>query len=273
MIIDSHQHFWNFNSEKNTWITDEMNVLKKNFYPNDLITELKKNKVDGCISVQVEQTENETESLIRLSEKNNFIKGVIGWVDLKSPEIESVLNKFSKNKALKGIRHIVQSEKSGFLLNPDFLNGVSKLNSYNLTYDILVYPNQLDEVIKFVEKFPKQTFVLDHLGKPLIKEKKINQWKEKISELSVFKNVSCKISGMITEANWEKWKIKDFKPYIETVQKVFGEDRLLYGSDWPVCLLAGNYLKVKSLAEYYFPIKSNKKYWSENAIKIYNLNI
>ena len=250
-----------------------MSVLKKNFYPNNLIIELKKNNVDGCISVQVEQTEDETESLIELSEKNNFIKGVVGWVDLKSPEIESVLNKFSKKKGLKGVRHIVQSEKPGFLLNHDFLNGVSKLNSYNFTYNILVYPNQLDEVIRFVEKFPNQSFILDHLAKPLIKEKKITNWKEKISELSKFENVSCKISGMITEANWAKWKVNDFKPYIETVQKVFGEDRLLYGSDWPVCLLAGNYSKVKNLAEYYFPIKSNKKFWSENAIKIYNLNI
>ena len=244
MRIDSHQHFWKFNPVRDSWIDDSMAIIRKDFLPEDLKPILKNNRMDGCIAVQADQSEDETRFLLNLAEENSFINGVVGWVDLCSNGIESRLEHFSQFEKFCGVRHIVQAEPKGFLLNEKFQNGIKLLKKYNLTYDILVYHNQLAEVIEFVKKFPNQKFVLNHIGKPSIKTKEIIQWEIQIKELAKFPNVYCKISGLVTETTFNKWKYDDFKPYLDAVVNAFGIDRIMFGSDWPVCLLSGNYKKV-----------------------------
>jgi len=274
MKIDSHHHFWKYNPIEYNWIDESMKSIKKDFLPKDLKPILDSNSIDGSIAVQAHQSEEETLFLLKLAEKFNFIKGVIGWLDIKANDFEERLIFFKKNRLFKGLRHIVQDEKNDFLLNPEFQNGISKLSKFDLTYDLLIYPKQLYPAIELVKKFPNQTFILDHIAKPNI-SKKINQeWIDNIKSLSNYQNVYCKISGMVTETEDYKWEIDNFNPFLDVIVNSFGVDRLLFGSDWPVCLLAGKYKDILNIVTNYFKKYSErdqKKILGENAIKVYNI--
>ena len=274
MIIDSHQHFWNYDPIKDAWIDDSMEVIRRDFLPKDLKPLLDENAIDGCIAVQADQSENETDFLLSCAQKNKFIKGVIGWLDLTSDNLESRLNHYIKNPLFKGLRHIVQAEKDDYLFREDVQKGISKLANYNLTYDILIFPSQLDAAIELVKKFPKQQFVLDHIAKPHISNSMDELWRSNIIELSKNQNVSCKLSGLVTETNNYTFNDIDFYPYLDIIFQSFGPKRILFGSDWPVCLLAANYKKVYDLIFDYLDNHSTEikaQIFGLNAIKIYNL--
>ena len=274
MIIDSHQHFWKYNPIRDHWIDDTMKVIRKDFLPKDLKLILDDNKVDGCIAVQADQSEEETIFLLECAKENLFIKGVVGWVDLKAKNVEERLEYFSENNLFKGVRHIVQAEKDDFILRKDFQNGISKLEKFGLTYDILVYPKQLSATIKLVKEFPLQPFVLDHIAKPKISENLDKQWLTHIQDLAMYQNVCCKISGLFTETEDFKWRESDFAPFLDAVVDAFGVDRILFGSDWPVCLLAVEYKKTLEIITNYFQEYSSEdkaKIFGGNAIRIYNV--
>ena len=275
MIIDAHQHFWKYNPVRDSWITDSMKVIRKDFLPKDLKPILDANGVDGCIAVQADQSEEETEFLLKCAQENPFLKGVVGWVDLRAGNIEECLAKYSTNKYFKGVRHIVQVEDDDFLLNKDFQNGIGNLSQFGLSYDLLIYPRQFPATLKMVEKFPNQTFILDHIAKPKISKKLDAKWVKNIHLLSKHENVFCKISGMVTETKNFQWVKSDFTPYLASVVSAFGTDRLLYGSDWPVCLLTADYKEVLDIISDYFQNFSTiekSNIFALNAIKAYNLD-
>lgn len=248
MRIDAHQHFWRYNPEEYGWIDDSMAILRRDFLPSDLKPELDAAGFDACIAVQARQTLAETQWLLSLAGEDSFIAGVVGWVDLRAENVRGQLAALAENRKLVGVRHIVQAEPDDrFLLRRDFLRGVATLREFDLTYDILIYPRHLPVAIEFVQRFPEQRFVLDHLAKPFIKAQTIEPWASHIRELAKFPNVFCKLSGMVTEADWASWKPKHFKPYLEAALEAFGPDRLMIGSDWPVCKVAGEYSRVMSL--------------------------
>ena len=242
-MINAHVHFWKYNPIKDAWITDEMGLLQRNFFPQDLQPVLHENGVTGIIAVQADQSENETDFLLQLADKNPFIKGIVGWVDLQNKNLEDKLLHWSEYPVVKGFRHIVQAESDGFLRKEAFVNGIRLLKNFDFTYDILIYPNQLREAIQFVNKFPNQKFILDHCAKPCIRDQKINEWKIEIKEIAKNENVYCKVSGLVTEAKWNEWKTEDLYPYLDVVFESFGTDRILFGSDWPVMLLSSTYSK------------------------------
>ena len=248
MRIDAHQHFWRYSAEEYDWIDDSMASLRRDFLPLDLKPELDAAGFDACIAVQARQTLGETRWLLALADENPFIAGVIGWVDLRAESVREQLAELSENPRLVGVRHVVQAEPDDrFLLRPDFLRGIAALQEFDLTYDILIYPRHLPVAVEFVSRFPQQHFVLDHLAKPFIKAQTIEPWASNIRELARFPNVFCKVSGMVTEADWTSWKPEHFQPYLETALQAFAPDRLMIGSDWPVCRVAGSYGKVMSL--------------------------
>ncbi|NVK53559.1 MAG: amidohydrolase family protein [Flavobacteriaceae bacterium] len=274
MNIDAHQHFWKYNPVRDAWIDDSMQVIRRDFLPQDLKPILTANNINGCVAVQADQSETETEFLLECAKQNPFIKGVVGWLDLRAECIEERLEHYSKNKLFKGVRHIVQAEANDFMLREDFQNGISKLNQFNLTYDILVFPQQLDAAITLVNKFPNQKFVVDHIAKPYIKEAKVKGWKANIQELAKAPNVYCKVSGMVTEADLKHWKPSDFKPYLDIVFEAFGANRIIYGSDWPVCLLAAEYEQQLNIVQNYiqdFSEANKAKIMGGNAVEFYVL--
>lgn len=275
MIIDSHQHFWMFDPVRDAWIDESMVAIRRDFLPSDLKPILDANGVDGCIAVQADQSEDETRFLLDCAEKNELIKGVVGWIDLLADNVEERLQHFSSHKSLKGIRHVVQAEPDpNFMLRSDFQAGVACLSKFNLVYDILVYPHQLPAAVDLVKKFPEQQFVLDHIAKPQISEGIDLQWKQNINALSEAPNVYCKLSGMVTETNGFTWEEVEFYPYMEVILEAFGTDRILYGSDWPVCLLAGAYKDVFSIVTNFIQQLSpteQQKIMGLNAIHVYNL--
>ena len=252
-----------------------MKVIQRDFLPSDLQPILQKNNIDGCISVQADQTETETEFLLELSDNHDFIKGIVGWVDLQVANIDERLVYYNQFKKLKGFRHIVQSETdSEFMLRPKFKNGIIALSLYDFTYDILIYHYQLEQAIQFVALFPNQKFVLDHLGKPDIKSGEYALWQTNIKKLALHQNVFCKISGMITEGEWDDWKPSDFTVYLDIIVKAFGTDRLMYGSDFPVCTLAATYEEQLNIITAYFSTFTNlekQKIMGDNALKFYGI--
>ena len=274
--IDAHQHFWKFDPVRDSWITNEMSVIRNHFFPEHLHPILKENDFDGCVAVQADQSETETNFLLDLADKNEFIKGVVGWVDLRAENIEERLAHYKQFKKLKGFRHILQGEKDrGFMLQPEFIRGIKALQQFNFTYDILIFPDQLQCTKKFVAMFPGQKFVIDHIAKPYIKDKKIEEWKNDMQEIAGYQNVSCKISGLVTEADWKSWEAKDFTPYLDTVVNAFGTDRIMFGSDWPVCLVAASFREMLDIVKDYFSSftkQEQDKFFGGNAINFYNLN-
>lgn len=252
MKIDAHQHFWKYKAETHAWINESMEVIQKDFLPEQLGPLLAENGIDGCIAVQANQSLEETKFLIELAEQNTWIKAVIGWIDLKAVDIEDQLIYWKQKPILKGFRHILQSEEPEFMLSSDFLRGIAALQKMNYCYEILIYPYHLPAALLLVKQFPEMRFIIDHMAKPNIKDKQISKWQEGIEKLGQQKNVFCKISGMVTEANWKNWEASDFEPYLTIIKKAFGMDRLIYGSDWPVCLVAAKYKEQYTIYKHYF---------------------
>ncbi|WP_036155583.1 amidohydrolase family protein [Maribacter forsetii] len=275
MIIDSHQHFWKYDPIRDSWIDSSMKIIQRDFLPGDLKPILTSNNVDGCIAIQADQSENETKFLLQLAAENDFIKGVVGWVDLCSTNVQQRLEHYTKDNLFKGVRHILQAEKEDFIISEAFLDGIKKLVPLNLTYDILIFPHQLKNSTMLVSKFPDQKFIIDHLAKPPIKSGEIDSWKAGIKTLASFTNVYCKLSGLATEANWSTWKTEELTPYIDVIFEAFGAERILFGSDWPVCLLAGSYAKNKDVVTTYIKQLSKNEQnqvMGLNAINFYRLN-
>jgi len=275
MNIDSHQHFWRFDAVRDAWITDAMAVLQRDFLPEHLAAELTANAMDVSVAVQADQSETETMFLLDLAEKNKRIAGVVGWVDFRSPHIVERLEHFSRFSKLRGFRHIAQAEPDDrFLVREDFVMGVAQLHTFGFTYDILVYPKQLPAAIELVARFPDQRFVIDHCAKPEIKAGNIEPWATHMRKIAQHQNVFCKVSGLLTEADWKHWKADDFRPYLDVLFDAFGPDRVMFGSDWPVCLLAGTYRHVKQLIEDYvkdFSQADREKIFGGNAALFYGL--
>ncbi len=250
-----------------------MAALKRDFLPRDLAPHLALHALDGSVVVQADQSEEETLFLLKLAEDCPAILGVVGWVNLRADNLPERLAFFSQFEKLSGLRHVVQSEPDDrFLLDPTFLRGISRLEEFGLTYDLLIVPRQLPAAIEFTAKFPAQKFVVDHLAKPNIRELQLRGWSEQMRALASHPNVLCKVSGMITEANWSAWRPEDFQPYLDVVFDAFGTDRLMFGSDWPVCLLAGTYEQVYELVvscTRAFPESERAKIFGENAAKFY----
>ncbi len=275
MKIDSHHHFWKYDEKEYSWIDGRMDILKTDYLPQNLSPLIKDAGFEGTIAIQARQSLEETEWLLNLSEENSFIKGIVGWVDLCSDKLEEQLEKYSSHKKFIGVRHVIQDEEDdNFMLRNDFIRGIGLLKKYNLTYDILIFARHLPQTIEFVRQFPDQTFILDHIAKPEIKAKKISPWKENMQQLASMQNVYCKLSGMVTETDWYAWTPDDIKPYLDEVVDAFGSGRLMIGSDWPVCLLAGEYQKVIQLVENYFSDYSeNEKadIFGNTATRVYHL--
>lgn len=275
MIIDAHQHFWNYDPVKDAWITDDMKVIQDDFLPHHLLPVLTQNNVDGCVAVQADQSENETAFLLELASKHDFIKGVVGWIDLCADNIHERLTYYSQFNKLKGFRHIVQGEPDPeFLLREDFCRGINALAKYYFTYDILVYPLQLPTVTAFVKKFPQQRLVIDHMAKPDFKSGDIKEWEKHMRTIAKEPHVYCKLSGLVTEADWQNWQPAHFAPFLDVALEAFGADRLLFGSDWPVCQLAGSYTEVKQLVTDYISRLSateQANIMGGNAVRFYNL--
>jgi L-fuconolactonase len=273
--IDSHQHFWRYNPTRDAWITDDMSILKRDFLPEELARECNANGISASIAVQADQSEKETLFLLEMAEGNPLIAGVVGWVDLASINVDERLQFFSRHEKLRGFRHIAQSEPDDhFLAQPNFVRGISRLQQFGFTYDILIYPRQLPAAIELVYKFPEQRFVVDHLAKPEIKSRHITFWETHIRRIAESPNVFCKLSGLVTEADWRNWKPADLKPHLDVVFDAFGADRLMFGSDWPVCLLAGTYAQVTGLIEEYtegFAENERAKVFGGNARRFYGL--
>lgn len=276
MTIDAHQHFWRFDPVRDAWITEEMNVIRRDFLPADLAPILKTAGVDGCVAVQADQSEAETQFLLDCAQGNDFVKAVVGWVDLRSPQVTERLAYWAAQPLVKGFRHIVQGEADDkFLLREDFNKGISALKKHGFTYDILVFPHQLPAVEQFVEQHPEQPFVIDHLAKPYIKKKEIGDWTKQIRRIARWPHVQCKLSGMVTEADMLNWKESDLRPYLDIVLEAFGPGRLMYGSDWPVCLLAADYTRQKGVVDSFIASLSaseKAQIMGGNAAAFYNIS-
>ena len=273
--IDAHQHFWKYEPARHTWMTPEMDILKTDFLPPDLASHLQECNLDGCVAVQADQSEAENNFLITLAESSAFIKGVVGWVDMEAAQLEERLEYYQQFPKMKGFRHILQDEvQRDFMLRLAFLRGISKLKAFNYTYDILIFTDQLPYTLDFIKRFPEQAFVIDHIAKPLIKQQITGEWKYYIQKIAVQKNVYCKISGMVTEADWQHWKPVDFKVYLDVIVECFGMDRVMYGSDWPVCTVAASYEGMYGIVADYFSAFSKTeqaRFFGENAIRFYHL--
>ncbi len=273
-MIDSHQHFWQYNPTKDAWITDDMALIQRHFMPDDLLPLLKESGVSGCVAVQADQSEAETHFLLQLAQQYPFIKGVVGWVDLQHPHIEERLLHFSQFASLKGWRHIIQAEPNGFMLHDSFKRGIKALAAFDYTYDLLVHQQQLPEVIQLINHFPDQAFVIDHGAKPAIKSGDISSWKHNLQVIAQYPNVYCKLSGLLTEADWQHWKEQEIYAYLDLIFESFGTDRLMFGSDWPVLLLAGTYPQWKNLLHAYvqqFSEKEQQQIFNDNAVTFYKL--
>lgn len=273
--IDAHQHFWKFDPVRDSWIDESMKRIQRDFYPQDLKPLLEANGLDGCVVVQTDQSDAETEFLLSLAWQYDFIKGIVGWIDLQADDIGLRLDQSAHNKRLKGFRHVLQGEKQrDFMLRPAFMRGVGELQRYGYTYDILVFPDQLPFVKKFVTAFPDQPFVIDHLAKPYIRNGDIDSWRKDMRDIATYPNVHCKISGIVTEADWVMWKEPELTPYIDAVVEAFGVQRLMFGSDWPVCLVAAEYAQVVNIVKNHFASFSKSEQeliFGTNAVRFYKL--
>lgn len=272
--IDTHQHFWKYNSSNHSWINDDMAKIRRDFLPSDLKPILKANNVDACIAIQTDQTDEETNFLIEFSSDYSFIAGVVGWIDLCADNINENLDKLSDFKIVKGFRHILQAEHPEFMLQPNFKRGIASLTKHNYSYDLLITPKHLKAAIELTKSFPNQRFVIDHIAKPDIKNQVIDDWAEDIYAIAKQSNVYCKVSGLVTEADFNKWVKKDFKAYLDIVVDAFGIERLMFGSDWPVCLVAASYKNMKKIVDDYFnefSTTEKEKLYAENAIRFYQL--
>lgn len=276
MKIDSHQHFWKYKPEEFGWINENMKSIRRDFLPENLYPELLYAGFSGSIAVQARQSVEETYWLLELANKFDFIKGVVGWVDLCANSIHAQLEQLSDKHKLVGVRHVLQDEPDdSFMLRKEFLNGIKSLDEFGLCYDLLIFPGHLDAAIELVKMFPRQKFILDHIGKPSIKEGLIEPWKKGITKLAENPNVFCKLSGMVTEASWTGWKPSDFEPYMNTIMEAFSSERLMIGSDWPVCTLAGKYEAVINIVEEFcskLSLDEKTNILGNNAARVYGIH-
>ena len=273
MKIDAHQHFWRYTAAEYDWIGPEMAILKQDHLPANLAPLLEASGIDGTVAVQARQTLAETAWLLELADQSPLIKGVVGWVDLRSPHLRGQLEHFSQHPRFCGVRHVVQAEPDDqFMLGEAFLQGIDLLHEFNLTYDILIFPRHLPMACQLVSQFPNQPFVLDHLAKPFIKAGLISPWEADIRQLAAFPNVYCKVSGMVTEANWQQWRPVDF---LDVIFEAFGPRRVMFGSDWPVCTVAAAYSQVvKLVSDYVEQLSATEQaaIWGETAQRFYGLD-
>lgn len=261
MTLDAHQHFWQYDPQRHAWIDETMHAIQRSFMPDDLQPLLQANGVEGTILVQVEQTLAENTFFLELASRFHWIKGVVGWIDLQAAEIEAQLAALSVYPLLKGFRHIAQGEPDPhFLVRKEVVRGIKALGKAGFTYDILIYPHQMEAAIGLVAQCPDQPFVLDHLGKPYIRTGDIDGWRKDISRLSANENVWVKLSGLVTEADWNTWQPADIFPYLEVALECFGPKRLMWGSDWPVCLVAADYGRVLQLVrDFILPLSPSEQ--------------
>jgi L-fuconolactonase len=273
-VIDAHHHLWRYSAIEYEWIDDRMGALRRDFLPTDFIDELATAGIDSAVTVQSRQTLEETQWLLELASKYKEILGVVGWASIASPNFETSLDALAANPKLVGLRHVVQAEPQDFLDGEDFNRGIRAMHGTGLVYDLLVVEHQLEEAIRFVDRHPQQIFVLDHIAKPKIAAAEIEPWRTRIQELSERSNVCCKVSGMVTEDSWSHWSIESLRPYLDTVVSAFGPDRLMAGSDWPVCLVATGYTQWWQVLRDYFASSSDDEranIFGATANRIYNL--
>ena len=277
MRIDAHQHFWSYSAAEYPWIGKGMERLAHDHLPADLAPLAAAEGIGGTIAVQARQSLEESRWLLELADANPLILGVVGWVDLRSTHVEDQLRAFAEHPKFVGVRHVVQDEPDPrFLLGDSFLHGIRKLATFGLTYDLLLYPQQLPAAAEFVGRFPEQPFVLDHLAKPRIKAGELDPWRQDLRALAAHGNVLCKLSGMVTEADWQGWKRSDFTPYLEVALEIFGPKRLMIGSDWPVCTLAAGYPETIGIVrEFLAPLAAAEREAIEggNAARFYALPV
>lgn len=276
MKLDSHQHFWKYNPAHQVWMTDAMDVLRRDYLPGELLQLLQANGFDGTIAVQARQMIEETEWLLKLADEHDFIKGVVGWVDLRSPKLRQQLERFAKHPKFRGVRHVVHDEPDDrFMLRAEFRHGLAQLREFGLTYDLLLFPKHLPVAVELAGEFPAQPFVLDHIAKPAIREGQVSPWQEDLKRLAELPKVCCKLSGMVTEAKWQQWQPKDFHRYLDIVIAAFGTERVLIGSDWPVCTLSGDYGSTMRIVTDYvqqFPAAVREAILGGNCARLYQLH-
>jgi L-fuconolactonase len=276
MKIDAHQHFWKYNNHEYVWMSAAMERLRKDYLPADLLPLMATSGIEGTVAVQARQTLEESEWLLQLADEYAFIRGVVGWVGLCSEHVSEQLERLSRHAKFRGVRHVVHDEPDDqFMLRGSFLDGLSKLEEFGLTYDLLLFPRHLPVACKVVKRFPNQLFVLDHIAKPPIRAGEIDGWASDLNRLAAFPNVACKISGLVTEAKWDSWAKEDFEPYIDVVLNAFGTHRLMIGSDWPVCTLAADYKSVVELETSYIGHLSNDEQHAileKNPMQFYSMS-
>lgn len=275
MRLDAHQHFWRYNQEEYPWIGRGMESLRRDFLPADLLPLLQSIGFDGSIAVQARQSVQETAWLLELADQYAFIRGVVGWLDLCGPALKQQLERFAEHGKFCGVRHVIHDEPDDlFMLREDFSRGIGLLAEFNLAYDLLLFPRHLRPAADLVARHPRQRFVLDHIAKPHIKDGVMEPWIVDIRRLAYFSNVACKISGMVTEADWHNWKPDDFTPYLDVVFEAFGADRVMIGSDWPVCTVSAPFHRVMSVAMDYVRRLSDheqKRVLGQNALTFYRI--
>jgi L-fuconolactonase len=276
MVIDSHHHFWHYNPREYGWITESMSVLRRDFLPTDLKNEITGAGVEGVVSVQARQSLAETRWLLELADKNDFIRGVVGWAPLRSPEVQKDLQQLAGRKKLKSVRHVLQDEPDDdFMLRPQFDRGMAALREFGLRYDILIFERHLPQAIRLVDRHPHLTLILDHIAKPRIKDSVLSPWRENLAELARRPNVYCKLSGVVTEAEHRSWTAAQLRPYMDAALEAFGPRRLMFGSDWPVCLLAceyGRWFEIVSDFALRLSSAERARLLGETAIEAYGLN-
>jgi L-fuconolactonase len=273
-VIDAHHHLWRYSPTEYDWIDDSMATLRRDFLTPDLVAELANAGIDGAVAVQARQTLEETRWLLELAQSCEAIRGVVGWAPLSASDLEASLPALAAEPKLVGLRHVVQAEPQGFLDGAAFNCGIRALRATGLIYDLLIVEHQLEEAIRFVDRHPQQTFVLDHIAKPKIAAKEIEPWRTMIRELSKRGNICCKISGMVTEDTWSSWSMESLRPYLDVVIEAFGADRLMAGSDWPVCLVATGYARWWQVLRNYFESFSENEradIFGATAIRVYDL--
>ncbi len=276
MTIDSHHHFWKYSASEYGWIDDNMARIRRDFLPADLEKEIRAAGIDGVVSVQARETVEESDALLGFADRRAFIKGVVGWVPLIDPAVGDELDRLRANPKFRGVRHVLQGEPDDrYMLREDFDRGVGMLAGRNLVYDILIFERHLPQTLQLVDRHPNQVFVLDHIAKPRIRDNMLSPWQSRIVELAHRPNVYCKVSGMVTEADYKTWTPQQLKPYFDTVISAFGPKRVMFGSDWPVCLVACEYGRWAELVRGWVAELSadeQQRVMGDTAIEAYGLN-